>query len=478
MSELSYNPIPTAEKIHADTHEIIFIDGAWGTGKSHVAIWDCFIHNMRYPGHDALVIRDTYSALRDSCIKDFLKVFTGTGEFRVGPPPNFRWYSPLQGEVMFRSAEDPRDVQKFMSVPAGYVWIEEVCPGISIGGIHNQGIPQELFAGIYARVRDPHFPRRLLLTSAPPPNTDHWTYQLFYDNRSAIGDLSETELQSLIDSVTHYNIPKHENEKNLTPGYYEKLLPLLTGKDQIERFIEGKPGSSGGASAVYPRWSDYFHIKRVLQPERAFPIVRGWDGGLTPACVWLQFLPGKLLVLAELQGESVGIEDFAPSVVTVGKTLFGDGWKYQDYCDPAMLIRSQNDGKTCQDFVRPYGIVFRPGLQDPDLRIHAVRGWLSKMDVDGGSLRVHHRCARLIAGFRGGYRFRTIGGVSTGRVEKNEHSHLHDALQYPVSILGSAVPAQAQRWPEQLRTSFLGGYAPGPSIASNRSGLSRYSRRV
>ena len=102
----------------------------------------------------------------------------------AGPPPTFHWKGPLAGrEVMFRSAEDPRDVQKFGSVQVGYVWLEEVCPGISARGTVSQGIPQEIFAALFGRIRQKGARRRMLLTSLPPPSQRHWFYRLFYEKQ-------------------------------------------------------------------------------------------------------------------------------------------------------------------------------------------------------------------------------------------------------------------------------------------------------
>lgn len=366
----------------------------------------------------------------------------------AGPPPTFHWKGELAGrEVMFRSAEDPRDVQKFGSVQVGYVWLEEVCPGISARGTVSQGIPQEIFAALFGRIRQKGARRRMLLTSLPPPSQRHWFYRLFYEKSATVLDVESSSVEVTSLSAL-YELPRQENQGNLPPQYYESQLPLLSTQDQIERFLMGKVGSAYPGFAVYAGWNDMFHVKHDLSPYPG-AIIRGWDGGLTPACVWLQLTQaGRCLVLAELCGKDVGIEEFGRLVQQYGQVLFGPR-TYQDFCDPSMLSRSQNNAKSCRDYLQPLGINLRPAPQDPIVRIHAVRGWLSRMGVDGACFAVHRRCEQLIEGFRGGYRFKALGGIATESPEKNEFSHVHDALQYPLAYF-SRPPAPIYQGPKRI----------------------------
>ena len=61
-----------------------------------------------------------------------------------------------------------------------------------------------------------------------------------------------------------------------------------------------------------------------------------------------------------------------------------------------------------------------------------------------GGLLVNRECELLIRGFSHEYRYRrmrvsgTIGAVYTPTPEKNDASHVHDALQYAVLYINSA----------------------------------------
>jgi hypothetical protein len=470
MPTVVYRPLPTAEKVHNDPKEIQAVFGPWGCGKSTIAIYDLFFHVRKY-NCDALVVRETYPSLNDSCLKDFLEVFAQAGDINLAPPPTFTWR--LEGmngrKVMFRAAQNVEDLQKFGSVHAGYVWIEEMCPGIMTSGQTYQGIPQEVFAALFARIRQKGVPRRMIITSLPPPTRQHWTYKLFYEKKPMV-ESEDVDASTLVDAISLHVITPEENKANLPKGYYDSLRLLLKSEDQIARFLNGQVGSGYGGAAIYPTWDDS-HIRPNLKPEPG-DMLRGWDGGLTPTCVWMQLTnSGRLLVLAELQGEDMGIDEFAPVVIAKGNELFGPR-RYRDFADPSMLYRSQNNAKSCQDYLIPFGIHLLPSPQDPTVRIGAVRSWLSRKGKDGPMFQIHPRCEMLIEGFRGAYRQKVVAGIPTGKAEKNEYSHYHDALQYAVSSLSNtAVPAQ--KWPKELRTDFLGRF---PGVGRMVQGLSRYTR--
>ncbi len=83
MQEFRYRPLPTAEKVHADERELIALVGPWGSGKSTVSAIELYQHCLNY-NCDGLVVRDTYPALRDSCVTKWLEIFGSAGEMLQG----------------------------------------------------------------------------------------------------------------------------------------------------------------------------------------------------------------------------------------------------------------------------------------------------------------------------------------------------------------------------------------------------------
>ena len=486
ITELRYNPLPTARLVHASQAELIAIVGPWGSGKSTIADIDLYQYCLRW-SCDALVIRDSYPSLKDSCLKKFMETFKSAGELNMGPPPTFHWKGPLRGRtVMFRSAEVPGDIQKFGSVEVGYAWLEEVCPGLQPGGVINSGISAEVLSGVIGRVRKwgtDNRRRRILVTSLPPPTTRHWFHKLFYDKRPLMNGLDDAAMKTLMNAIELYRINADENKANLPPNYYELQTAFLTSQDQIDRFIKGEVGSGYGVAGVYSRqWNDSLHIARV-EPVTG-PLLVGIDGGLDASAIILQPQPdGRMFVLSELVTSGLGLEDFGYAVSEHIARLYGareiDAW-----ADPAIFARSQSDGQDAALWLRRGGITAKPAPQDPDIRISAVRTWLSRMTNRGAMIQVHPHCEMLIEGMRGAYRFKIAGGeVLVGRVEKNEFSHVQDALQYPLAALITRPKSQStQKALTQEQLNPLGRFLPprrglGRGVEQRRMPVNSHSRR-
>ena len=481
--KLSYCPNPTADRFHLDRdHQIHALVGPWGCGKSQAAIWDVYQYQNRHPDADILVVRDTYTALADSCVEQWMRTFGEAGILSGGQIPDFNWAKgvkstvtgkQLTGTVKFRAAQQAWEVQKFLSVEVGMAWLEEATPGITAGGQLSQGLPPELFAGIWARVRQVKEERRLVLTSSPPPSDQHWFHTIFYERKPLVdmkkmltgqGEMSLAsagmEWGSLLNQVALWELKRDENQENIPAGYYESLLPFLKSEDQVLRFYHGKvPKGSYSGWPVYPMFHDAVHMLPMGAAPEAGPMWRGWDGGLTPACVWGQTArDGTVKVYAELQGLDEGAEQFIPRARQLGVALFGQR-AYVDFGDPAIGQRSQNDRAPGTDAFRRHGIALRYGIQDPYQRVQAVRSWLGQIGLFG----VHPRCTLLLAGFHGAYKRKMVSGVPSEIPDKEHdeeskaHSHIMNALEYPATRL----LAIGQQMQEQK---------PIPAAALNRFG--------
>jgi hypothetical protein len=487
--KLVYKPNPIAERFHQDlTHQVHAITGAWGTGKSHAALWDMYLFQTRHEDADILIVRDTYSALNDSCISQFMRIFGDYGHLSGGNVPDFNWLPQLRGEhgkpitgtIKFRAAALAHEVQKFLSVEVGAAFLEESTPGITGSGILSQGLPPELFAGIFARVRQIKSERRIVLTAAPPPATEHWFHTIFYEKKpltdlktmlTGQGELSMSQVgvswENILEKTTHWDFTRNDNAENLPEGYSESILPFLSTPDQVARFYYGRvPQGSYAGWPVYPSWRDAIHVNTTLHADPG-PLVRGWDGGLTPACVWLQLPPsGGVRLLMELQGTDVGLEQFAPQVLALGQQQFGGVRPYLDFGDPAIDIRSANDLVQGADILRKFGIHLQHGIQDPWTRIQAVRSWLTPI----GLFQANPRCKLAIAGFRGAYKRQVKNGVPGELPDKTEpesqrHSHVMNAIEYVATRLTGQARAAVQEPLSAVKIDHLGQW-PGRTFSS------------
>ena len=193
----------------------------------------------------------------------------------------------------------------------------------------------------------------------------------------------------------------------------------------------------------YPEFDINRHVaKEPLQPIQGRPVIRGWDYGLTPATCFCQTTAkGQLLVLwPEIQSVDCGILAHGRVVRSESGTYF-PGYSFQDYGDPAGNTRSQNDEKTANDLLRSeYGITVLPGPVADTARWEAVRKLLTTTTPDGQPmLLIDPRCTFIIGAFTGGYhRRQTATGQLLDDPDKNEYSHIMDAIGYVAASIFSA----------------------------------------
>jgi hypothetical protein len=184
----------------------------------------------------------------------------------------------------------------------------------------------------------------------------------------------------------------------------------------------------------FPEFDYERHVsKEELKPIRGRPIVRGWDYGLTPATVFTQTTAkGQMLVLyPELQSIDCGILNHGKIVKSESNSLFA-GHEFSDYGDPAGNQRSQNDEKTANELLRTeQGIYVLPGPVAPTARWEAVRRLLTTTTPDGQPIiLIDSRCTWIIGAFTGGYHRKEVAGRLLEEPDKNEYSHIMDALGY------------------------------------------------
>jgi hypothetical protein len=179
------------------------------------------------------------------------------------------------------------------------------------------------------------------------------------------------------------------------------------------------------------------------------PIYRGWDFGLTPACVFAQLLPsGRFIVFDELASEDMGVDKFSDEVLELASAQYNE-FEFIDIGDPAGEQRSQTDEKTCFQILQAKGIQIEAGLQTPTIRFESVRKPLTRLAQGKPAFALHPRCKVLRKGFQGGYQFRRLQ-VSVDRYtsspDKNWYSHAMNGLEYVCTrIFGGGLTMDQRR---------------------------------
>jgi hypothetical protein len=159
------------------------------------------------------------------------------------------------------------------------------------------------------------------------------------------------------------------------------------------------------------------------------PVIRGIDLPGPSACVWLQIDHlGRLLVAHEIVTDApVGIAEWA-DLIQSDSAQFFPGAQFVDYIDPAAFRVEQTSGQSVAQILFAHGLKPRIAVTQISVRQQAVRDWLTLMVKGAPGMLIDPSCHRLIGGFQGGY-YMSNAGVP----EKNEYSHVHDAMSYGCS---------------------------------------------
>lgn len=195
---------------------------------------------------------------------------------------------------------------------------------------------------------------------------------------------------------------------------------------------------------VYPDFQEKTHgAKKRLSPENGLPLLRGWDFGLTPACVVAQLQGDRLVILWEMAEKNMGAKRFVPKALAALKIAFPE-WSDQkkdwlDYSDPSGAFRKDTDEGTCFGIMVDNGLKPRPGAISWEHRKGSVEHFLLRSSRQGPGLEIDmERCPVLTRGFKGGYRYpEKAEDIEPDKIRpiKDEHSHPHDALQMITSSI-------------------------------------------
>lgn len=225
-------------------------------------------------------------------------------------------------------------------------------------------------------------------------------------------------------------------------SYYERFLRNNTA-DWCTRYVHAKYGNDPSGSAVfkesfklsYHAPQDENHKGIELIPVHHMPLIVGQDFGRNPCAVVTQLdHKGRLLILEEIISEDMGLElhinrNLRPILMqerysNIPVVIVGD---------PAGRSRSSLYEETEFDLLKRAGFkAYAAPSNDPSTRLRAVEAFLLQQR-DGGPAFImdRDRCPTLTRAMSGGYRFAKLrSGQLKPLPDKNEYSHVADALQY------------------------------------------------
>lgn len=435
----SYEHVPTIKQFSQSSKFIRSLMGPFGSGKSS----GCVIELVKWGNRQTLidgkkrarfaVIRNTYRQLDDTTMRTV---------FDWLPYPEFGTYlktdhryvidkldPELEIELLFRALDRPEHVANLLSLELTGAWVNEAreIPIAVIKALKGR-------VGRFPAVKDGGAVDPGIIMDTNPPDDESWFYEMFEENPA--------------DNVQLFKQPsgvsgEAENLPYL-PGDYYKNLSQGEDEEFVKVYVRGEYGFVRDGKPIYPDYNDAFHCREFeINPKGT--IKRGWDFGLTPACVFTQVSPnGRFLIFDELVSEDLGFDTFSDQVLLHCSENYPDA-EWEDYGDPAGNTRAETDEKTCFQIADGKGIHIHPGDQDRTSRIESVKKPLNTLSEGKPQLWVHPRCKVLRRGFQGRYQYKKlkIAGAQEryhDKPDKNEYSHPHDALQYVATkVFGNAL---------------------------------------
>lgn len=376
---IAYSPNNWQAPAHAADWEVACAMGGLGSGKSVWAIQELLACALENPGFTYFIGRKTLPSLRDSTLKTFRSVVPAK-LIRKFNESHLEATLINDSQFIFRGMDDMEKL-KSMEVAGGF--INEV----------NE-LTKEMFLTFKSRVRQkvngkPPTRYRTII-DLNPPDEDHWVPQMFLHEKPKGFKLFESS--------------SFDNQDNLPPGYIDGLLSQYTPNEAM-RMVYGKVGRIHRGKPVFGMFQRGNYI-RGIQPVKEATIFRGWDFGYNrPAVVWLQFIDGQARVFAEKLGHKVYLDDFIrDEVLPYEKEIFGDlkPGLVKDFCDPRGSDESDK-GKSSIDILNEHGIYPMHRRTTIKEGIKTIKGLLTTQQNGDPDFLIHHRCAILVEGFKGGY---------------------------------------------------------------------------
>lgn len=442
MADLVYNASPTMQQFHGSDAFVRALLGPIGSGKSVACCIELIRRAMQQePTSDGLrksrwaVIRNTYRELIDTTMLTFFDWIPKDHGLYRAMDMKFTYYDRLsdgtivQAEFLFRALDKPDDIKKLLSLELTGGWLNEC-----------REIPKEVLDMLIGRLG--RFPSKRdggptwfgVICDTNPPDSDHWFYNLFEENRP-----SKYELFHQPSGVGK----NAENIENLPDDYYENMIE---GKDQewINVYVHGQYGFIADGKPVYPEYKDdVHHLDIDFTPESKSPIYVGIDFGLTPAACFVQEnAAGRLIVFNELVTEDMGAKTFSQLLNQLISNKYSD-YQIYFYGDPSGDIRAQTDEVTPFQILAANGIIAWPTYtNDFIVRRESVAASLMRLDFAGNpGFGITNGAPLFRKGMAGGYKYRRMAvpgrtAMYQDKPDKGRYSHVCEAGQYAFLGMG------------------------------------------
>lgn len=431
MSMMNYTAPPTVARFMRSEAFVRAIMGPVGSGKST----GCLIEILRRmaeqsPAQDGkrhtrfAIVRQTLQQITQTVLKEFYTWAAPVTNYKISEKTIYLDFGDIKSEIHLIPLEDEQDQRRLLSMQLTGVWVNEfpeidsnLIPSIAgrLGRYPSTAMGGPTWFGL---VMDGNFPTeggdwwKLMEVNTPPD------WEIFKQP----GGLSDGA----------------ENISNLPGGreYYERLSRGEHNANWVKRYVHAEYGDDPSGSAVFREsYRREFHTADSVEPVMGHPLLVGLDFGRDPCAVIGQMdHRGRLLILEEVINEDIGLE--LALAQRVRPVLMNERYRGRMIAvvgDPAGNQRSTAYEETTFDVLKRGGFVGMPApTNNIERRLQAVEAFLLQQR-DGGPAIIFDRgrCPVLLRGLGGGYRFaKHKNGQLKPTPEKNEYSHVSDALQY------------------------------------------------
>lgn len=253
------------------SHKTYFLVGGYGSSKSyHVALK--IILKLLKEKRTALVVREVYDTIRDSCYSLFEEIVT---EMELDDKIKFKT-SPMQikfpngSKIIFKGMDKPAKLKSINGVTI--VWLEE-CSEVKYAG----------YKELLGRLRHPSLSLHFILSTNPVAQSN-WTYKHFFkDVKKKISILDDEVLYKnriVITNNTYYHHSTADDNLFLPKSYTEQLDELKVYDPDLYRVArKGRFGINGRRVLPQFETKPHFEVLKAIQNINK-PIKRvGFDFG-------------------------------------------------------------------------------------------------------------------------------------------------------------------------------------------------------
>lgn len=245
------------------TRHTAFVGGL-GSGKSWSGAVKTVLYALQHPGCLILICAPTYRQLRDSTLREFMKVLPNE---LIENFNRSEYEMKLKNgtEILFRSLENYEAVR---GVEIAFLWIDEA-----------NLVSYKAWRVAIGRLRQPGYPHRSCVTTTPRGRTGNWLYEEYVNKPGINKKLSRKT----------YHAKTRDNIRNVGEEYIEDLEATYTGEFALQELegqfvdiIEGR---------VYPQFSREYHVDffgEAIFYNPSDPLYGLWDYGVgDEGALWL-----------------------------------------------------------------------------------------------------------------------------------------------------------------------------------------------